>query len=92
MPVGAEETQARTEDHFHQRTSGQIEDKRRDQKPNDQAVAELNRAGVSVTIGSLQNWEIGRRKPNGEMALALHAFLAPKPVRNFADRSAERRK
>lgn len=45
-----------------------------------QAVAELNRVGVSITLDSLQNWEIGRRKPNGETALALHAFLSkPQP-------------
>ena len=43
-----------------------------------QAVAELNRAGIAVTLDSLQNWEIGRRKPNGETALALHAFLPRK--------------
>ena len=43
-----------------------------------QAVAELNRAGVAVTLDSLQNWEIGRRKPNGETALALHTFLPRK--------------
>lgn len=41
-----------------------------------QAVAALNQAGVPVTLDSLQNWEIGRRKPNGETALALHAFLS----------------
>jgi len=41
-----------------------------------QAVAELNGAGVPITLDSLQNYEIGRRKPNGEMALALHAFLS----------------
>ncbi len=41
-----------------------------------QTVAELNRAGVPITLDSLQNWEIGRYKPNGEMALALHAFLS----------------
>ena len=46
-----------------------------------QAVAELNRAGVPVTLDSLQNWEIGRRKPNGETALALHKFLSQKPAR-----------
>lgn len=40
-----------------------------------QAVAALRTAGLSVTLDSLQNWEIGRRKPNGETALALHAFL-----------------
>jgi DNA-binding transcriptional regulator YiaG len=40
-----------------------------------QAIAQLERAGVPVTLDSLQNWEIGRRKPNGETALALHAFL-----------------
>lgn len=41
-----------------------------------QAVTELHRAKIPVTLDSLQNWEIGRRKPNGETALALHAFLA----------------
>ena len=41
-----------------------------------QAVAELNRASVPITLDSLQNYEIGRRKPNGEMALALHAYLS----------------
>ena len=41
-----------------------------------QAVAELNRAGLPVTLDSLQNWEIGRRRPNGETALALNAFLS----------------
>ena len=41
-----------------------------------QAVATLNCVGIAVTIDSLQNWEIGRRKPHGEMALALHAFLS----------------
>lgn len=41
-----------------------------------QAVTELNRAGVPITLDSLQNYEIGRRKPNGEMALTLHAYLA----------------
>lgn len=41
-----------------------------------QAIAELNRAGLPITLDSLQNWEIGRNKPNGETALALHAYLS----------------
>lgn len=45
-----------------------------------QAVAELNRAGAPITLDSLQNWEIGRRKPNGETALALNAFLLKHPT------------
>ncbi|MDQ3622626.1 MAG: helix-turn-helix transcriptional regulator [Verrucomicrobiota bacterium] len=40
------------------------------------AVAELNRASIPITLDSLQNYEIGRRKPNGEMALALHSFFS----------------
>ena len=55
-----------------------------------QAVAELNRAGVPVTIDSLQNWEIGRRKPNGESALALNAFLTQKPKSSPAARRVPR--
>ena len=51
-----------------------------------QAVTELNRAGVPVTIDSLQNWEIGRRKPNGESALALNAFLTRKPTASASPR------
>lgn len=40
-----------------------------------QAVKALHDAGVSVTLDSLQNWEIGRYIPNAETALTLHAFF-----------------
>jgi len=47
-----------------------------------QAVKALHDAGVSVTLDSLQNWEIGRYIPNAETALALHSFFLQQAQRS----------
>jgi transcriptional regulator with XRE-family HTH domain len=39
------------------------------------AVRVLKKAGIPVTLDSLQNWESGRRSPRAELALALADFL-----------------
>ena len=50
-------------------------------------------AGVRITLDSLQNWEIGRRSPTGETALALHAFLSSRqPAPISSQRRIETRK
>ena len=43
------------------------------------AVKVLNKAGVAVTLDSLQNWESGRRSPRADVALALADFLRQNP-------------
>jgi hypothetical protein len=35
----------------------------------------LKKAGIPVTLDSLQNWESSRRSPRAELALALADFL-----------------
>jgi transcriptional regulator with XRE-family HTH domain len=44
-----------------------------------EAVKVLNKAGVAVTLDSLQNWESGRRSPRADVALALADFLRQNP-------------
>jgi DNA-binding transcriptional regulator YiaG len=44
-----------------------------------EAVKVLNKAGIAVTLDSLQNWESGRRSPRADVALALADFLRPNP-------------
>jgi transcriptional regulator with XRE-family HTH domain len=39
------------------------------------AVRVLKKAGIPVTLDSLQNWESSRRSPRAELALALADFL-----------------
>jgi len=43
------------------------------------AVRVLKKAGIPVTLDSLQNWESGRRNPRAELALALADFLRQDP-------------
>ena len=44
-----------------------------------EAVKVLTKAGVAVTLDSLQNWESGRRSPRADVALALADFLRKNP-------------
>jgi DNA-binding transcriptional regulator YiaG len=44
-----------------------------------EAVKVLNKAGIAVTLDSLQNWEVGRRNPRASVALALADFLRQNP-------------
>lgn len=44
------------------------------------AVRVLKKAGIPVTLDSLQNWESGRRNPRAELALALADFLRQDPT------------
>jgi transcriptional regulator with XRE-family HTH domain len=45
-----------------------------------EAVKVLNKAGIPVTLDSLQNWESGRRSPRAGLALALADFLREDPT------------
>jgi transcriptional regulator with XRE-family HTH domain len=45
-----------------------------------EAVKVLNKAGIPVTLDSLQNWESGRRSPRAGLALALADFLREDPA------------
>ena len=40
-----------------------------------EAVAVFQAEGLPVTLGTLQNWEIGRRAPRGLAAFTLESFL-----------------
>jgi transcriptional regulator with XRE-family HTH domain len=44
------------------------------------AVKVLTKAGIPVTLDSVQNWETGRRRPRADIALALADFLRQDPT------------
>ena len=44
------------------------------------AVKVLTKAGIPVTLDSVQNWETGRRRPRAELALTLADFLRQDPT------------
>ena len=56
------------------------------------AVRALNEAGISVTLYSLQSWEIGRWNPRAHVALALAEFLQQHSGRGRRKRSGSRKK